>query len=286
MGCRSCIEVEAGARLWIKADPVRVRQVLLNLIGNAIKFTEQGTVTVRRRREPSHDPAQLRIDVRDTGIGIAPAQQSENLRAVPSGRRVDRPALRRDRPRPGDLEAAGRDDGRHDWLRQPAGRRHHVLLHAADRPRRIPGAGARHGARTVDLTPSRALRILVAEDNLVNQRLIRALLEKDCHVVTLVESGHGAVEIMRGADPFDLVLMDIQMPGMDGFQATGAIRAMAQRRDVPIVASTAHAQVGYETVCARAGMNGYLSKPIDRVALRRVLMQVADTGSPIAVSAA
>jgi CheY-like chemotaxis protein len=86
---------------------------------------------------------------------------------------------------------------------------------------------------------------------------------------------------MGGPAAFDLVLMDIQMPEMDGFQATAAIRAMdGDRRTVPIVALTAHAQVGYDDVCRQAGMSGYLSKPIDRTALRRVLARVAASAAP------
>ena len=144
-----------------------------------------------------------------------------------------------------------------------------------------PSAGARQPPPDADLTPLRPLRILVAEDNAVNQRLIRALLDKDRHAVTVVDSGHAAVDAMRPGAGFDLVLMDIQMPELDGFQATAAIRAMSEAgRTVPIVALTAHAQVGYDEICARAGMNGYLSKPLDRTALRRLLARVA-AGAPL-----
>jgi osomolarity two-component system sensor histidine kinase NIK1 len=124
--------------------------------------------------------------------------------------------------------------------------------------------------------------VLVAEDNPVNQRLIRAMLEKDRHAVTVVESGQAAVECIRGGAAVDLVLMDIQMPVMDGSQATAAIRALeGGARPVPIVALTAHAQVGYDVVCRDAGMSGYLSKPIDRAALRAVLARVAEGRDPM-----
>jgi len=138
-----------------------------------------------------------------------------------------------------------------------------------------PAAGAPQAGPQAEITPARRLRVLVAEDNPVNQRLIRAILERDRHAVTLVDSGQAAVDTLHGTEPFDLVLMDIQMPGMDGFQATAAIRALASRRGLPIVALTAHAQVGYDNVCTRAGMNGHLTKPIDRAALRRLLLRVA-----------
>ena len=216
--------------------------------------------------------------MRDTGIGIAPAQQAEIFEPF---RQADGSIVRRFGGTGLGLaitkQLVEMMGGTIGFDSVPgAGSTFFCTLRiaAAD-----PGAGARHGARTADLTPSRALRILVAEDNPVNQRLIRAAAREGP-----ARGDAGRVGPRRGGDrcaaptPFDLVLMDIQMPGMDGFQATEAIRAMAPRRTVPIVALTAHAQVGYETVCTQAGMNGYLSKPIDRIALRRLLMQVADTG--------
>lgn len=118
-------------------------------------------------------------------------------------------------------------------------------------------------------------RILVADDNAVNRKLISALLEQDGHKVKVVESGSAAVEALKNA-LFDAVLMDIQMPEMDGFEATRLIREMSDeaRRVVPIIALTAHAQAGYRDVVTDAGMDGYVTKPIDRRALRSELLRV------------
>ena len=132
-----------------------------------------------------------------------------------------------------------------------------------------PGATASGRGRP----PAQPLRILVAEDNPVNQKLIRALLARDGHQVTLADSGRAAVAAVANQGAFDVILMDIQMPEMDGFQATAAIRALqtGSRESIPIIALTAHAQAGYEQVCIAAGMDAYLTKPIDGLRLRELL---------------
>jgi signal transduction histidine kinase/ActR/RegA family two-component response regulator len=269
-------EIDPAVPQWVKADPVRVRQVLLNLIGNAIKFTERGSIVMRMELDGG-DPTMLRISVRDTGIGVPVDQHAaifekfsqadgsivRKFGGTGLGLAISRQLV----------ELMG---GRIWFESEPgAGSTFVCTLRVAPAD---PDAAAQHAVHVADLTPARPLNILVAEDNPVNQRLIRALLEKDRHDVTLVGSGHDAVEAIRGDASFDLVLMDIQMPEMDGFQATAAIRALPDsRRGVPIVALTAHAQLGYDDVCRAAGMSGYLSKPIDRTALRRVLARVAAT---------
>jgi signal transduction histidine kinase/ActR/RegA family two-component response regulator len=285
-GLAFSFEVDADVPRWVKADPVRVRQVLLNLIGNAIKFTERGSVTVRLALEGG-DASTLRVAVRDTGIGVAGDQHGAIFEKF---RQADGSIVRKFGGTGLGL-AISRQlvelMGGRIWFESAPGAGSTFLctlpVAAAD-----PGVDVQHAAEVADLTPVRQLTVLVAEDNPVNQRLIRAFLQKDRHLVTVVESGQGAVEAMQGATTFDLVLMDIQMPEMDGFQATAAIRAMAgDRRSVPIVALTAHAQVGYDEVCRQAGMSGYLSKPINRTALRRVLARVSTSTAPFgAVSAA
>jgi CheY-like chemotaxis protein len=109
------------------------------------------------------------------------------------------------------------------------------------------------------------LRILLAEDNAVNQRLAQRLLEKRGHEVSIVGDGRQAVEAATLAPPFDLILMDVQMPSMDGLEATRAIRRIEdpERSSVPIVAMTAFAMTGDRDRCLAAGMNAHLSKPID-----------------------
>jgi CheY-like chemotaxis protein len=172
------------------------------------------------------------------------------------------------------------------FLVKPIGQ--HALLDAI---RRAIG-----GRRTPDsepvapaVTPTRAarrLRVLVAEDNVVNQKLVRHLLERRGHIPILVATGRAAIDRLKTGE-FDLVLMDLQMPEMDGLEATAAIRAQeheARSPRVPIVALTAHAMHGDRQRCMDAGMDGYVAKPIKPVELFEVIDRVmAATSSPVLV---
>jgi two-component system sensor histidine kinase/response regulator len=147
---------------------------------------------------------------------------------------------------------------------------------------RAPAAAAQsHTRGAVDTPPIPPLRVLLAEDNCVNQALARALLERDGHVVTVVEEGAAAVDQVAGGG-FDVVLMDVQMPGMSGLEATHLIRARerALGSHVPIIAMTAHAMQGDRERCLVAGMDEYVAKPIRAADLRRALLSVA--GAPTA----
>ena len=124
--------------------------------------------------------------------------------------------------------------------------------------------------------PTRRLRVLLAEDNVVNQRVATRLLEKEGHIVTLAANGAEAVAIFRPGE-FDLVLMDVQMPEMDGFEATRRIRAAENGDQVPIVALTAYAMKSDEELCLQATMNGYLSKPISAARLNEMIERVVLT---------
>ena len=131
--------------------------------------------------------------------------------------------------------------------------------------------------KTASTTPlaERPLQVLVAEDNAINRRLATALLAKMGHQAIVAENGHSALKaIKQGA--IDLVLMDIQMPEMDGFEATAAIRAWEQKmgRYTPILAMTAHAMAGDREKCLAADMDGYVSKPISRQELEDAIYQV------------
>jgi two-component system sensor histidine kinase/response regulator len=139
--------------------------------------------------------------------------------------------------------------------------------------RRLPKDASLRGSQTPGV-----LRILVAEDNRVNQRMVTALLQKMGHVFVVAENGREAVEMLRTSD-FDLILMDWQMPIMDGLQATSAIRAAEKDTGdhIPIIAMTAYSMPGDQEMCMAAGMDGYLSKPISREALTRVLDDIAPT---------
>jgi PAS domain S-box-containing protein len=144
-----------------------------------------------------------------------------------------------------------------------------------------PVSGPAEGAQKPEgAEPIVAKRVLVAEDNPVNQRITKRLLENDGHRVTVASNGREAVAAFR-REPFDVILMDIQMPEMDGFEATAAIRALQSQRasHVPIVALTAHAINGYEERCMAAGMDGFVSKPIDTGKLRSAIQHCARQGT-------
>ncbi len=148
-----------------------------------------------------------------------------------------------------------------------------------------PSARARsEAAAEQPAAPFRPLRILVAEDNVVNRRLVTTLLEKRGHAVTGVENGREAVKAADGAPPFDLVLMDLQMPEMSGFEATEAIRRAEARTGahLPIVALTAHAMQGDRERCLAAGMDAYLPKPIDVDELIATVERIGGVGPPVA----
>ena len=138
--------------------------------------------------------------------------------------------------------------------------------------------------------PARALRILVAEDNTVNQRLVTRILERRGHVVALAAHGGEALAALAG-ERFDIVLMDVQMPEMDGFEATAAIRARehASGERIPIIALTAHAMKGDEERCTRAGMDAYIAKPLDPKRLVEMIERFGDRSasgpSPVSISA-
>ncbi|HBI46721.1 MAG TPA: hypothetical protein DDY78_28285 [Planctomycetales bacterium] len=131
------------------------------------------------------------------------------------------------------------------------------------------------------MPPLQPLRILLVEDNVINQKVASLMLEKNGHVVVTVNNGREAIETLADQD-FDAVLMDLQMPEMDGLQATAAIRAGEEGTDrhLPILAVTAHALHGDREICLDAGMDGYLSKPIQSAQLLQALAEVLSFSRP------
>ena len=264
-GLRLLISIAADAPAHVVGDPGRVKQILANLLGNAVKFTERGSVTLDVTVDALEDGrAALHFRVADTGIGIPADKRAAIFEPF---RQVDGSMTRRFGGTGLGLAIAstlaGLMGGR-VWVESEpgAGSTFHFTapLEASDTSSRadLPQPDRR------DALQLRRARILVAEDNIVNQRVAEGLLTKRGHEVMLVSNGHEALEALRrGA--FDLVLMDIQMPDMDGFEATAAIRQWEREtgRHVRIVAMTAHAMNGDRERCLAAGMDDYLSKPID-----------------------
>jgi PAS domain S-box-containing protein len=271
--------IDAGVPGRIVGDPVRLKQILTNVIGNAVKFTEEGSVTLDVSVEPAGDDGQmLHLRVADTGIGIPPEKVAAIFEPF---RQVDGSMTRRFGGTGLGLAIASTlvelMGGAITVDSAPGrGSTFDITIPAIPAPANVRtesavsaeiAAAARRAA-----APERLARVLVAEDNIVNQRVAAALLTKRGHSVTVVNNGREAVAALK-REPFDLVLMDVQMPEMDGFEATAAIREMERDtgRRVRIVAMTAHAMSGDRERCLAAGMDGYLSKPIDQRSLFEVI---------------
>jgi signal transduction histidine kinase/CheY-like chemotaxis protein len=266
------LEVIPNEDALIQGDAIRIQQILFNLIGNAIKFTDQGRVQVSIAVEPGAGRAlTLRLAVSDTGIGIAASAMPTLFDRFTQ---ADSTTMRRYGGSGLGLaitrEIVQMMGGTIETTSTPGlGSRFAVALPSrfADRGEPVPASD--EPGQPVPARPP--LRILVAEDNDVNQILIDAVLTRMGHVVHLVANGLLAVEAVRGGD-YDLVLMDLQMPAMDGVEAAQAIRALGDgRAAIPIIAMTANAFEEDRQACLAAGMDDYLSKPIDVEQLARAL---------------
>jgi PAS domain S-box-containing protein len=270
-------------------DPGRLRQILVNLVGNALKFTEQGEVTVQAVPvwSPEGKFTWVHFSVRDTGIGIQVPEQQSIFEAF---RQVDGSVARRYGGTGLGLTISRQlvqKMGGEIWLesRPGLGATFHFTVRfgtaALPQENRLgcstrsegPVAGAPEPPQSKSGKP---LRILVADDNLVNQKVAAAILERQGMDVTIARNGREAVDA-SAAQSFDLVLMDVQMPEMDGFEATAAIREVEKSngRHVPIVALTAHAMIGDRERCLSMGMDGYLSKPIAAKDLLRAIQMLS-----------
>jgi PAS domain S-box-containing protein len=270
----------------VVGDQLRIRQVLINLLGNATKFTDHGGITVRVQKVTEPGQADLiKVAVEDTGIGIAPDKQalvfdpfqqvdgSSTRRQVGTGLGLTISARL--------VKLMGGNIGLQSELGSGSTFTFVVPLVPAD-PTFVPGQrvpGALIATKGPAVLP---LRILLAEDNQVNQKVISGLLKRDRHDVVVVSDGQEAVDAVRER-AFDVVLMDVQMPVMDGFAATAAIREIERQsgRRTSVVALTANAMKGDEEKCLAAGMDAYLSKPIMLPALRGTLASlVSRDGGP------
>jgi signal transduction histidine kinase/ActR/RegA family two-component response regulator len=279
------LEVSADASIptHLVGDPLRLGQVLVNLLSNAVKFTDVGRVTVSTRLVPAAGtaPDAIRIEVRDSGIGIEPERLSRLFQPFEQG---DASMSRRFGGTGLGLAISKRlvelMDGRLWGQSQPGVGSTFSLelpLRPADAASMPPGPVA--AARP---EPKRAspLRLLVAEDNPVNQRVASRMLQKLGYQADLVENGRLAVEAAE-RQAYDVIFMDVQMPELDGLEATRRIKA--RRGASPwIIALTAHALEDDRKQCLAAGMNDFLSKPVQlnelTAALERVPRTDADVG--------
>jgi signal transduction histidine kinase/ligand-binding sensor domain-containing protein/ActR/RegA family two-component response regulator len=269
----------------VKGDGGRLRQVLTNLIGNAIKFTERGSVGVDAEVESTQD-AQIRLHFRvsDSGIGI-PAEKLALI--FEPFRQADGSTTRRYGGTGLGLAICQRLTammGGRIWVESETGKGSvfHFTAMVARAERKLAEA-----PNSADADPGLPLgiRVLLAEDNLINQKLTRRLLEGSGCQVTCAMDGMQAVQAFE-AQPFDVVLMDVQMPVMDGFEAAAALRELQKSsgNHIPIIALTANAMKGDRERCLAAGMDGYVTKPIKRSELLRAIADLLET--PAGASAA
>jgi PAS domain S-box-containing protein len=265
---------DAPEGLYLSGDAARLRQVLLNLVSNAVKFTERGEVAVNLNVEPDGDRAWLSVEVRDTGVGLDPAQidrmfdrftqadgsVSRRYGGTGLGLAISRRLV----------EMMGGEIGAESDGRTGSTFRFRVPLSAVESP-------AETRAPQNPAAPDRRLRVLLAEDNAANRALIAALtapLDIELH---MVENGAEAVSAIQSED-YDLVLMDMQMPVMDGPSASRAIRGLSGPASrTPIIALTANVLPEQIEQCRASGMQGHVAKPVDP---RTLFVAIAEHARP------
>jgi PAS domain S-box-containing protein len=255
---------------WVMTDPVRLRQCLFNLIGNAVKFTPAGSVSVRVRRKESPTGLRLRFEVEDTGIGIDEAAQAKLFRRFQQadatttrrfggsglGLAITRELVTMMAGEVGVVSAAGK--GSIFWFEIAA-----------------PEVEAPAAAIEADGGPLEGLCVLVVEDNATNRMIVTKMLEGLGASVETAEDGERGVEAAL-CGGFDLILMDIQMPGIDGIEATRQIRRSGTSAAlIPIIALTANVLTHQRESYLAAGMDGVVGKPVSPGALLSEIARVA-----------
>ncbi|WP_162141295.1 PAS domain S-box protein [Paucidesulfovibrio longus] len=264
-------------------DACRIGQVLSNLVGNAVKFTEEGFVEMRvRMLERTEDSARLEFSVTDTGIGISEADQG---RLFDVFSQLEPSLSKRHRGTGLGLAISKRlveMMGGEIFVRSRVGEGS-CFTFRLELPFAEPSAEAQETER--ENVSQEGRRVLLAEDNELNQEFLTFFLKDAGHSVRVACNGHEVLTALR-EETFDLVLMDIQMPEMDGLETTAHIRAgeTAAPRDIPIVALTAYAMKGDRERMLKAGMDDYLSKPVDMEKLYKIIARL--TGERRAASEA
>ncbi|MFG0330252.1 MAG: ATP-binding protein [Phycisphaerales bacterium] len=290
----------------IRTDPTRLRQILMNLLGNAVKFTQQGSVRLVVQMEcwplENEDAApHICFDVVDTGIGISEEKVQNLFRAFSQ---ADETMTRRfggtglglaiskqlAQLLGGDIAVVS-SPGRGSTFTVRVGtgclRNVEMLTNVRESDLEPDGEPVYEANAASESLAAEGVRVLLAEDGPDNQRLITHVLRKFGCVVTLAPNGRialeKALEARDAGNPFEVILMDMQMPELDGYQATTKLRDADY--DGPIIALTAHAMSGDRERCIRAGCDDYATKPIDRNKLRALILKYAEvdesTESPV-----
>lgn len=274
-GLTFSVQVDDQVPERVRGDWFRLRQVLVNLIGNALKFTDQGGVSCRVSLESS-TPLRLRFEVTDSGIGLTPSQKARLFQPfvqaeASTARRFGGTGLgltiskRLIDLMKGDLQVKSVEG---------EGSTFFFVLELEPSTTTPPPSLAPSLGR--DLAPTEGGRVLVCDDNEINLRVAGRLLEKAGYAVELSRNGAEAVASLE-ARCFDLVLMDLQMPVMDGFAALAAARTSGSRvldASVPFIALTASASAAEREACAQAGFSAFLTKPIEPAQLIQTLTEV------------
>nr|WP_229260628.1 ATP-binding protein [Duganella alba] len=268
------VEVGPGVPRYVVGDPLRLGQVLINLVNNAVKFTLEGSLELRCELQGTAADGKvlLRFTVRDTGIGMTPQQKSRLFRAFSQangsttrqyggtglGLSISQQLVRL---MGGNIDVQSEVDHGSSF--------HFELALALSDAAALSVQSAVHQGPSGDAAPDsasrRTARVLLAEDSADNQEVTRALLELQGLDVEVAADGREAVDRLMEAGPraYDLVLMDLGMPLMDGHEATRLLRADARFNELPIIAVTSHAVAGVQARCLEEGMQDYITKPID-----------------------
>jgi len=270
-GLELLCRMDPGLPPVVRGDPARLKQVLLNLIGNAVKFTDRGRVEVRvTPAEGNGRSRPVRFEIQDTGIGIAPKLQARLFEAFRQG---DSSVTRRYGGTGLGLVISKRlvqRMGGEIRLRSEQGAGSTFSFTVPFAPgEKSPDAGPR--AKGAVLRPSSSGRVLIAEDNLVNQKVLLCMARKLGYEAAVVANGRDAMAALEKSR-YDAVVMDCEMPELDGYAAARAIRAKGGRR-TPIIALTAHALPGDREKALASGMDDYLAKPVRMEDLESTLAQ-------------
>jgi len=269
----------------VVGDDVRIRQVLINLVGNALKFTESGGVRVRvQQLTRLSQRAALRFEVVDTGIGIAP-DAIEHLfdrftQAEPgTTRRFGGTGLGLAIVK-GLVEAMGGRLGARSTPGQGSTFWFELMLPVVGVESVTSDESSAFEGTQLDTERLAALRVLVVDDNVVNRTVAASMLQRLGHDPVVAEGGRHGLQILAD-EPVDLVLLDIEMPDLDGYETAQAIRQQPALQELPVVALTAHAMPQHVAQARAAGMNDHLAKPIIVDKLQRVLERWAHRASDV-----